>query len=197
MLRRAPLSLKRSLRNLHTYANYERQSGFTVGKALATAVVTGSVLWYSADSRVHNDALPFSEKQQKLASPSLARLTAREDLSTVAWGSNRHAYCSQSSDFFSDVNARSGLLSPDSSSEVCGPTILKWLDNIALRDLAFHKYYAAYTDARGDVHQWNGNASSQQSPKLILEGKVGITIVKLHVVLMLCTGYQASAINGV
>jgi hypothetical protein len=98
MLRSAPL--KRSLKNLHTYANHERQSGFTVGKALATAVVTGSVLWYSADRRVHNDALPFSEKQQKLASPSLARLTAREDLSTVAWGSNRHAYYSQSSDFF-------------------------------------------------------------------------------------------------
>ena len=72
--------------------------------------------------------------------------------------------------------ARSGLLSPESSSEVCGPTILKWLDNIALRDLAFHKNYATYADARGDVYQWNGNASSQQnrSPKLILEGKVGI-----------------------
>lgn len=100
MLRSAPLSLKRSLRNLHTYANRERQSGFTVGKALSTAVVTGSVLWYSMDRRVHNDALPFSEKQQKLASPSLARLMAREDLSTVAWGSNRHVYYSQSSDFF-------------------------------------------------------------------------------------------------
>ena len=100
MLRSAPLSLKRPFRNLHTYANHESQSGFTVGKALATAVVTGSLLWYLADKRVHNDALPFSEKQQKLASPSLARLMAREDLSTVAWGSNRHAYYSQSPDFF-------------------------------------------------------------------------------------------------
>ena len=101
MLRRAPLSLKRSLGNLHTHANYDRQSGFTVGKAVATAVVAGSVLWYSvANTRVHNDALPFSEKQQKLVSPSLARLTAREDLTTIAWGSNRHVHYSQSSDIF-------------------------------------------------------------------------------------------------
>ncbi len=67
-------------------------------------------------------------------------------------------------------------MSPESSSqEIYGPTVLRWLDNVALHDLAFHQNYAACVDARGDVYVWGGNTSSQQnqSPKLILERKVG------------------------
>jgi len=67
------------------------------------------------------------------------------------------------------------VVSPESPShEIYGPTVLRWLDNVALHDLAFHENYAACVDARGDVYHWGGNTSSQQkqSPKLILEGKV-------------------------
>ena len=100
MLRRAPLSLRHSLRNLHTHASYYKRSDFTVEKALATAVVAGSILWYSTNTRIHNDALPFSEKQQKLSSPSLAKLAEHGALTTVVWGSNRQAYSSRYPDFF-------------------------------------------------------------------------------------------------
>ncbi|KAF8352341.1 regulator of chromosome condensation 1/beta-lactamase-inhibitor protein II [Amanita rubescens] len=157
MLRRVPLNLRRSLRDLHSHAIYHKRSGFTVEKALATVVVAGSILWYSTNERIHNDAPPFSEKQQKLSSPSLAKLAEHGALTTVVWGSNR-----------------SGVVSPESPShEIYGPTVLRWLDNVALHDLAFHENYAACVDARGDVYHWGGNTSSQQkqSPKLILEGK--------------------------
>jgi len=95
MLRRVPLNLRHSLRNLHSNASYHKRSGFTVEKALATVVVAGSILWYSTNTRIHNDAPPFSEKQQKLSSPSLTKLAEHGALTTVVWGSNRHAYCSQ------------------------------------------------------------------------------------------------------
>ena len=100
MLRRVPLNLRRSLRNLHTHASYYKRSGFTVETVLATAVVAGSILWYSTNTRIHNDALPFSEKQQKLSSPSLAKLAEHGALTTVVWGSNRQAYSSRYSDYF-------------------------------------------------------------------------------------------------
>src|SRR6266550_598852 len=100
MLRKVPLNLRRSLRNLHTHASYHKRSCFTVEKALATAVVAGSILWYSTNKRIHNDALPFSEKQQKLSSPSLAKLAEHGALTTVVWGSNRHAYYSRYSGSF-------------------------------------------------------------------------------------------------
>lgn len=34
------------------------------------------------------------------------------------------------------------------------PTIAKWLEGVALRDMQLHKRHAACVDARGDVYQW-------------------------------------------
>ncbi|KAF8626336.1 hypothetical protein AX15_004995 [Amanita polypyramis BW_CC] len=50
---------------------------------------------------------------------------------------------------------------------------MKWLDNVALRDLAFHKNYAACVDARGDVYQWGEKVTSLQNqmPRLAMKGK--------------------------
>lgn len=57
------------------------------------------------------------------------------------------------------------------------PTIAKWLDGVALRDLQLHESHAACVDARGDVYQWGsgffGKAfSGSHFPKLTLKGKV-------------------------
>ncbi|KAK2460566.1 hypothetical protein APHAL10511_007036 [Amanita phalloides] len=129
--------------------------------AIATTLVAGTVLWSSTSRQVHNDAPPLSGKQQKLESPSLAELVGQRNLSTIVWGSNR-----------------SGVLTP--GSDTCVPTTVKWLDNVALRDLALHKKYAACVDARGDVYLWGSGTSltQDQMPKLILKGK-DIRVIQL------------------
>ena len=61
------------------------------------------------------------------------------------------------------------LLPDNSKSEfIQSPTTAKWLDNVALRDLALHKEYVACVDARGDVYQWG--QGGQPSP--VLKGQV-------------------------
>jgi hypothetical protein len=58
------------------------------------------------------------------------------------------------------------------------PTIAKWLENVALRDMQLHRRHAAYVDARGDVYQWGdgflGTSTLKDTtrPILTLRGKV-------------------------
>lgn len=56
------------------------------------------------------------------------------------------------------------------------PTVVAWLQNVALRDLALHQKHAACVDARGDVYQWGEGFFSAENkdgkPILTLRGKV-------------------------
>ena len=66
------------------------------------------------------------------------------------------------------------MLSNDSDYEVLrAPEAPEWLNNVALRDLAFHKTHAACIDAHGDVYQWgDGFSREQKKPCRTLSGKV-------------------------
>lgn len=60
------------------------------------------------------------------------------------------------------------------------PTIVPWLDNIALRDMQLHKQHSACVDAKGDVYQWGhgvfGSAvQGVAGPIPTLRGKVGVS----------------------
>ena len=65
------------------------------------------------------------------------------------------------------------------------PTNVKWLENVALRDLVLHEHHAACVDSRGDVYQWgdgffgSGSAPDAEArkPKATLVGKVGVFMV--------------------
>jgi hypothetical protein len=77
---------------------------------------------------------------------------------------------------------RDKILSPEISSDenLRTPTVAKWLDGVALRDLQLHQKHAACIDARGDVYQWGegffGEAvKAVHSPKLTLRSKVRLS----------------------
>lgn len=66
---------------------------------------------------------------------------------------------------------RESLLSP-STPEIDAlrvPSVVHWLSNVALRDLALHEKHGACVDVRGDVYQWNGRTNE---PLASLTGKV-------------------------
>ena len=72
---------------------------------------------------------------------------------------------------------RSGLISPDTPEVETfrSPFTVRWLEDVALRDLALHEHHGACVDARGDVYQW-GDAyyekEAERLPTLSLKDKV-------------------------
>ncbi|KAJ4488156.1 RCC1/BLIP-II [Lentinula aciculospora] len=123
--------------------------------AATSAVVAVSILAYSGlkHTTIKNDSLPTSFKPEyDPEKPRRPRPNSGDTLNTLVWGSNR----SQK------------LLPNDAKSEsIRSPTTAKWLDNVALRELALHKDYAACVDARGDVYQWGQGVE----PSLTLKGQ--------------------------
>ncbi|KAJ3795050.1 regulator of chromosome condensation 1/beta-lactamase-inhibitor protein II [Lentinula aff. detonsa] len=124
--------------------------------AATSAVVAASVIVYSGlkHATIQNDSLPSSSFKPEYSSEKSkeSRPNSDDTLNTLVWGSN----------------SSQKLLPSDSQSEsIRSPTIAKWLDNVALRDLVLHKKYAACVDARGDVYQWGQGVE----PSLILKGQ--------------------------
>ncbi|KAE9406370.1 RCC1/BLIP-II [Gymnopus androsaceus JB14] len=64
------------------------------------------------------------------------------------------------------------------------PTTAPWLQNVVLRDLAFHEKYAAGVDARGDVYQWGEGAE----PSITLKGK--------NIIQLACSGAKVYALSA-
>ena len=75
-------------------------------------------------------------------------------------------------------NARrsSTLLLSDTDPDVLRtPAVAKWLEGVALRDLAVNEDHAACIDARGDVYQWGRGYFGEEThsrPQVTLRGKV-------------------------
>jgi alpha-tubulin suppressor-like RCC1 family protein len=72
---------------------------------------------------------------------------------------------------------RYNTLIPDDVETIRTPSVAKWLDGVALRDLVIHRQHAACVDARGDVYQWGSGFSGsdpgkQVKPTLTLRNKV-------------------------
>jgi alpha-tubulin suppressor-like RCC1 family protein len=62
------------------------------------------------------------------------------------------------------------------------PTIAKWLEGVALRELQLHKKHAACVDSRGDVYQWGDgffgpNLKGSAKPIPTLKGMVIICFI--------------------
>ncbi|KAF8844906.1 RCC1/BLIP-II [Paxillus ammoniavirescens] len=142
--------------------------------ALASSTAAGVLLWHLSNNVVHNDSGDeFLTPEAKPVALKTANSTGiNEDgvICAVVWGSNK-----------------SNLIDPKSPmvATLQLPTNAKWLEHVALRDLALHERHAACVDARGDVYQWGdgffgstpGSETEANTPKLTLHGK---NIVKLQ-----------------
>ncbi|KAF9264847.1 RCC1/BLIP-II [Marasmius fiardii PR-910] len=128
----------------------------------ATVVIgTAAVFCYSTNKTIKNDAEPpippNSSLVRETVSPQSGEPGSPTDvLQTFIWGSNK---CKVLSDTPEAENFRF-------------PQAAEWLNKVALRDLAFHKTYAACVDARGDVYQWGEGFNTENTkPRLTLGGK--------------------------
>ncbi|KAI0080581.1 RCC1/BLIP-II [Panus rudis PR-1116 ss-1] len=167
---------KRSFANASSSRNASyRYSSNRNGLLVAGAgVTTAAAIWYFIhQDTIHLDAPQVKDEllQKRVSGKDAGVANVSEDgsLSSFVWGSNR-----------------THLLYPDDAipESVKTPTTAKWLQDVALRDLALHERHAACVDAKGDVYQWGDGyfgdsaGSSDRKPALTLRGK---NIVKLQV----------------
>ncbi|KAJ3773826.1 regulator of chromosome condensation 1/beta-lactamase-inhibitor protein II [Lentinula raphanica] len=159
---RIPISLTlmfrlRPLRSTRSFSTYSRQPHSRQRLVATTAVVAASVLVYAGlkHKPIHNDSLPPTNSfkpEYNPEKPKGPRPNSDDTLNTLVWGSN----------------SSQKLLPGDSKTDsIRSPTTAKWLDNVALRDLALHSQYAVCVDARGDVYQWGQGVD----PSPILKGQ--------------------------
>lgn len=100
MFKRAGSSLAPHLRRLHTRSS---ASADVVNKnirrnpravALASTVIVGSVLWYTTNQKVYNDAQSSSAVSSSSKGPTLTGNELTNDhsdtLHSLVWGSNRY-----------------------------------------------------------------------------------------------------------
>ena len=191
MFRRAGNSFKPLLSRLASSSangarrNIKAYPGTFVSSGSALAAY---ILWYTNTRAVYNDSDTATPVALGKARQELSTLLPggdvgdSEDLHVAVWGSN--GYCllltrrKPTPTCCSSHNDRSKTLIPDAIETIRTPSIAKWLDGVALRDLALHRYHAACVDARGDVYQWGSGFSSsdtgtqQFSPTLTLKNKV-------------------------
>lgn len=152
----------------------------------ATCAVAGAAAahFHLKNSVIHND----TTARDLPVSGEVNLETSRKDrgkglLTSEGWGSNRslkfhlRLCLTHSRDYrHAPYSYSSKLLVFDGSQEsLKSPTLLPWLDGVALRDLVLHETHAACVDARGDVYQWGsvltqGNISTK--PVRTLRGKV-------------------------
>lgn len=172
MIRRARNSLEPHLRRLHSRASSSvngarRTIQAHPGAFVSSTLLTAYLFWYTNTHIVHNDAAsPVSLSKERQESSTLLPSGDAGNLHAVVWGSNR-----------------SNTLIPDAVETIRTPSVTKWLDGVALRDLAIHRHHAACVDARGDVYQWgdgfpSSDPGKQFKPTLTLRNK-NITQLKL------------------
>lgn len=75
------------------------------------------------------------------------------------------------------ANSSEGATEKEKDKDIRQPTIARWLDNVALRDMQLHRRHAACVDARGDVYQWGDGffgpmLEGSAKPIPTLKGKV-------------------------
>ncbi|TFK42956.1 regulator of chromosome condensation 1/beta-lactamase-inhibitor protein II [Crucibulum laeve] len=187
MFKRAGRYLQPHLRRVHSQASSSAHSACQNTRTnpritIASAVLVGSAVVYAGVKKVYNDPITspnsgsVSKQDEVVAAGARTALADTSDpdvLHTLVWGSNKHE-----------------VLAPDNGREasIRTPVVSKWLDNVALRDLALHEKHGACVDARGDVYQWGeeffGGSAIPRVPKRTLRGKnivqVQLTDSKLY-----------------
>lgn len=182
MIRRARNSLEPHLRRLHSRASSSvngarRTIQAHPGAFVSSTLLTAYLFWYTNTHIVHNDAAsPVSLSKERQESSTLLPSGDAGNLHAVVWGSNRCGLLPTRLEAIPNSH-RSNTLIPDAVETIRTPSVTKWLDGVALRDLAIHRHHAACVDARGDVYQWgdgfpSSDPGKQFKPTLTLRNKV-------------------------
>ncbi|KAF5365615.1 hypothetical protein D9758_003188 [Tetrapyrgos nigripes] len=132
--------------------------------AISATVAAGYLAYSASKSVILNDSPQQQNSVQStsklpVSGPPRSNVADPDALHTLVWGSNA-----------------SKTLTPDESDTepIRRPLVANWLDNVALRDLVFHRNHAACIDARGDVYQWGKCFQQDQTdskPTLTMKGK--------------------------
>ncbi|KAF9009392.1 regulator of chromosome condensation 1/beta-lactamase-inhibitor protein II [Cyathus striatus] len=164
MLRRAGHSFRPHFRRLHSQAassvrNAQHTINTNRGFTMVVAVTVASTVMYTTVQTVYNDSTPEAPSaKEQTVKPVWSSTIDPKELQTLVWGSNTYK-----------------TLSPDDPLQepIRVPSVAKWLNNVALRDLVVHEKHAACIDARGDVYQWGDGFFTEgpKSPKLTLRGQ--------------------------
>ncbi|KAG9318538.1 regulator of chromosome condensation 1/beta-lactamase-inhibitor protein II [Chiua virens] len=150
--------------------------------AAVVATTTAMFLWYLSGNPVHNDTAqnsPTSSLHSSRTNISSTGVDEHGVLCPVVWGSNK-----------------SNLLDPylPGIETFQTPVNVKWLENVALRDMVLHERHAALVDVRGDVYQWGdgffGSKSDARAPKVTLRGKVGCMVSLVQTFMFICFSLQ-------
>ncbi|KAF9053536.1 RCC1/BLIP-II [Hymenopellis radicata] len=159
MFKRAT-NIRSGFRLLHTRVPLTRGGRNHRAVLVSSGVVAGSLLWYSQSKPtvIYNDIVV--EIQEAPSKKSLeAPLQDPDTLYSLVWGSNKSSTL---------------LLDEAGSEAIRTPGVAKWLEGVALRDLALHQDHAACIDAKGDVYQWGRGhfgSESHSRPHLTLRNK--------------------------
>ncbi|KAF8921438.1 regulator of chromosome condensation 1/beta-lactamase-inhibitor protein II [Mucidula mucida] len=160
MLKRAT-NIRSGFRLLHTRVPLTRGRRNYQAVLASSGVVAGFLFWYSQSKPtvIFNDSVIAVQEAPSLKSLE-APLQDPDTLYSLAWGSNKSSTL---------------LLDEAHSEAIRTPCVAKWLEGVALRDLAIHKDHAACIDAKGDVYQWGsghfGSSESHNRPHLTLRNK--------------------------
>ncbi|VDB86912.1 unnamed protein product [Peniophora sp. CBMAI 1063] len=158
-------------RGVHTAARVSKTKARASGTGLLVGAVAaaGACATYElvesvhGQNVIHNEAEGRPNAKSALDSAAISTtptLVSQLDddgvLRSLGWGTNR-----------------SGVLSPDApqNAEAGSPSPVRYLDNVALRDLALHAHHGAAVDARGDLYQWGAGSHNEKKPLLTLQGK--------------------------
>ncbi|KAF8968391.1 regulator of chromosome condensation 1/beta-lactamase-inhibitor protein II [Flammula alnicola] len=165
MFKQGRSTLNPYLRRFHTHPSSSytfrpvRRNGVAI--TVASALAAGTALWYSTSRPLYNDAIIRPADADKPKPLVVEKPTNPDTIYSLVWGSN---------------NERT--LCPDvpGGESIRTPTVARWLDGVAVRDLQLHQKHAACVDARGDVYQWGDgffgrSLRGAHTPKLTLRGK--------------------------
>ncbi|KAG6821176.1 hypothetical protein H0H93_005396 [Arthromyces matolae] len=174
MFKRAGSVLNSSVRKFHSKVSSTAHSTRSSirghpGIVLSSGAAVACVFWYANGRTIHNDsASPVASENAMVKKHTAATggdITDSDNLRTIVWGSNK-----------------ANTLTSESEETIRTPSVAKWLDGVALRDLVIYRDSAACVDSRGDVYQWGsgfaGEDSEKRKPTLTLREK-NITELKL------------------
>ncbi|TFK55231.1 RCC1/BLIP-II [Heliocybe sulcata] len=139
--------------------------GTSFALATGTVVYIGQNTVFADSAAVFDSTVTTAAEDRKLREISVPNVSADGTLNSFVWGSNK-----------------SNTISPEDAKvdSFRLPSPVKWLQNIALRDLALHEGHAACIDARGNVYQWGDGffgagpsdlKGQEWAPKQTLQGK--------------------------
>ncbi|XP_006458490.1 hypothetical protein AGABI2DRAFT_190775 [Agaricus bisporus var. bisporus H97] len=180
MLRKASQSLQPHFRRLHQQARQAPQSRKRTAAAasLISGITVGSYLFYFKPQRIYNDA----DTSANMSSSSISQMKHDVSPDAESWKDTNTLHSLVWGSSSGRILVTGSHESEGTEGNMRQPTIAKWLEGVALRDLQLHRTHAACVDARGNVYQWGDGffGSTSKGSAKPMPTLMGMNIVKLQ-----------------